>query len=349
MSEIEPGSCELTNENGKMGRRRFLVSASSVIGALGLDQFGRALRIDALKWGSRITEAEQNGISAGLSPGFIERGIESPFFTLKDGHGDWLNEAVKNPIINEVCHLVVEEMDSLPEGFSSIGHSFAFVCEASVLSLAKRYPAASKELLVSESIHVAVIAAAGVFSHCVDYADFGFDTTKWGGSAIMFDQRWGENGIGKKFPPLFPAVDSQEKFEIEGRDRGMHFFNHLLLAYELQYSSKTGGTAHLTTPLVMSLISDYVMSFAPEQASTAFSWIAGVGYEMMTTIAGREGFGDDQVEYDLVANQFGARMGHRLAQGDLAEVMKIMYDPRLIIDTDNPRQVLTTVLEDYDI
>ncbi|MEA3357107.1 MAG: hypothetical protein U9Q67_01615, partial [Patescibacteria group bacterium] len=338
------------------GRRRFLtLVASAVGGGLLFDELLRHLRIHYIRGQRGIAEADGSSMPQVLSPGFIERNIQADFFTLQNGHGPWLKEAVAHPVVNEVCCSLITEMDSLPEGYLSVGHAFALACNTSASLLVNRYPSASKELLFSEIIHVAVIAAAAVFSHFIDYAYFGFDTRKWGGSEDLFIQRWGITGIGKKYPRLLPALNSLAVIETQGKDRTMHLFSHLLIAYQILYSKRNGGVEHLTTPLIMNLLSDYLTTFAPNEAVSAFGRVAGYGHEASTTqlchigarITGQsveEGFPDREVRHDLAANELGLRIGLLLADNQLGRAAAIMYDPRLRRDTIDPFGVVENVL-----
>lgn len=351
--EVEAGI--LPSEKGKTVTRRGLISA--MIGALGLLMVDEAIRKFRIEQLEKLFPERKNK----LFPGFIESGVKVPFITLKEGHKAWVTAVVEDPVVNRVGKVIINDMDNAPERYDTVGKALENLRAVSGSILRSRYPDAPSQLEKEEAIHTAVVTAAAVYNNYINYKRFGLDPARWGKPKNVDDQRWGSKGIARKsYPPLFPGKRSIIGVESSGKDRAMHFFNHMFIAYELLYSRKHKTAEHLEAPALMSLLIGSGLDVAQFETVELVSQLMGGVYEIKGLSDLKniplfskepericEGPFDPEVRHDLRANQLGFLCGIAVFNGHFDEVVEILNDSRLLVKTDNP-QIPDDLLERFE-
>lgn len=375
-----------------MSRRQFLLfsllsAAGIVVGADVLWSLSEQERKRLETMAKERLKASQKSSGKTITPTTLEDEVVERFLSTSEGHKDWVREAIKNPDINSIGIDVLEHIDVSgpavedavegipnvemnPDRFSYIqmGETLRVLLDASKSRLYENYGEDhTSEDVERMSGHYALVAGSAIYSNFISLREFGFDRydEEWrnskGREIGPASERWFyKSGWGTRcFPSLFPGTQDRD-FEIQGKDRAMHFMNHMFVTYELLHSKKYETSERLEAPVGLQQLLHYGADVAPELAIGLADTGIGYMYELMgslkeqnfpgykytnskgeTKIVKREdiqeGLLDVEVAHDLEANRLGVLCGIAWFNGNYNTVIDVMNDPRLREVTDNPQ------------
>jgi hypothetical protein len=365
-------------ERQHISRRSFLARAALLTGMIGGGSFGLDTAIKILFGGAAETSMDARRSEVALNaiyPGFMETEVRAAykakrkqvpeFITLKKGHLSWLKAMTTHPVINATARAMIERMDktSIPPQLTKAGDTLQSFIEEATKQLTTRNSRTDPAMLRTEALHAAILSSAAVMNNAIGLHSFGYQSSRWGSND--YDAQWGANGFSRNsFPSLFTGQRTATDVESYGKDRAMHFFNHMALTYQMLYASNHNLPERYESPLQLNLKLDLAGQAADAFAAAilgntlvgAFANLTGLAYEgkslanpatyppelrrLVTgdasTTEPDSGAFDPEVMHDLTANYLGQLCGAALFNGHTDEVIALLNDERLLEVTTSP-------------
>ncbi len=304
------------------------------LGFTDLSAFHNTLQAQRDALNQTLSEAERHGA---VAPGFIQKNIAVPFIT-REGHFPWLVQAAQNPVVYATSREMIWKMDADRAEYPTIGTALDEFFHTACQHINDTFPATPPGPYTDHTLYAGLVSAAIVMHPHFDFRLLGIDTSRWGIPGDSRDVFWGEKGFARNaIPPFLPGKRTKAGNEAFGKDRTIHAVHHALAAFLLLYTHKYNLPFAFEMSYPLRKITFDLMRVSPKASTEAFSKVIGWAYELKTSLNARydengettEGLDDEELEYDVRANDTGCLIGQALFAGNRERVIELLKDPRL--------------------